>query len=151
MTSAHRFADEMFTCVGDLASLDTEVKQALCGTLESEGCWENLAHSLGLGILNTAFRLSPSPAKTLLDSYEVTHTDNTRSHTPASECSQKPGKRPLEDFVDKLLPVSPAGFRWNDQGAAGCSEVSRRVQSAERPGGGAARERGSAGHQRNKW
>uniref|UniRef100_A0A669C856 Nuclear factor kappa B subunit 1 n=1 Tax=Oreochromis niloticus TaxID=8128 RepID=A0A669C856_ORENI len=48
-----------------------EVKQALCGTLESEGCWENLAHSLGLGILNTAFRLSPSPAKTLLDSYEV--------------------------------------------------------------------------------
>uniref|UniRef100_A0A3P9B5D4 Nuclear factor kappa B subunit 1 n=1 Tax=Maylandia zebra TaxID=106582 RepID=A0A3P9B5D4_9CICH len=56
---------------GDLASLDTEVKQALCGTLESEGCWENLAHSLGLGILNTAFRLSPSPAKTLLDSYEV--------------------------------------------------------------------------------
>uniref|UniRef100_A0A668V985 RHD domain-containing protein n=1 Tax=Oreochromis aureus TaxID=47969 RepID=A0A668V985_OREAU len=56
---------------GDLANLDTEVKQALCGTLESEGCWENLAHSLGLGILNTAFRLSPSPAKTLLDSYEV--------------------------------------------------------------------------------
>ncbi|KAM7418223.1 hypothetical protein PAMA_017740 [Pampus argenteus] len=36
-----------------------------------QGCWENLAHSLGLGILNTAFRLSPSPAKTLLDSYEV--------------------------------------------------------------------------------
>uniref|UniRef100_A0AAX7UDL6 RHD domain-containing protein n=1 Tax=Astatotilapia calliptera TaxID=8154 RepID=A0AAX7UDL6_ASTCA len=71
MTSAHRFADDMFACVGDLASLDTEVKQALCGTLESEGCWENLAHSLGLGILNTAFRLSPSPAKTLLDSYEV--------------------------------------------------------------------------------
>lgn len=81
MTSAHRFADDMFACVGDLASLDTEVKQALCGTLESEGCWENLAHSLGLGILNTAFRLSPSPAKTLLDSYEVTHTHKTRSHT----------------------------------------------------------------------
>lgn len=52
-----------------------EVKQQLCGALESEGCWERLAHSLGLGILNTAFRLSPSPAKTLLDSYEVpTHT-----------------------------------------------------------------------------
>ncbi|XP_067454318.1 nuclear factor NF-kappa-B p105 subunit [Thunnus thynnus] len=56
---------------GDLASLNVEVKQAVCRTLESEGCWENLAHSLGLGILNTAFRLSPSPAKTLLDSYEV--------------------------------------------------------------------------------
>lgn len=30
-----------------------------------------LSHGLGLGILNNAFRLSPSPAKTLLDSYEV--------------------------------------------------------------------------------
>uniref|UniRef100_A0A3B4UT50 Nuclear factor kappa B subunit 1 n=1 Tax=Seriola dumerili TaxID=41447 RepID=A0A3B4UT50_SERDU len=56
---------------GDLASLVVEVKQDMCRALESEGCWENLAHSLGLGILNTAFRLSPSPAKTLLDSYEV--------------------------------------------------------------------------------
>ncbi|XP_045886209.1 nuclear factor NF-kappa-B p105 subunit [Micropterus dolomieu] len=56
---------------GDLASLDMEVKQEVCRALESEGCWENLAHGLGLGILNTAFRLSPSPAKTLLDSYEV--------------------------------------------------------------------------------
>ncbi|XP_028272683.1 nuclear factor NF-kappa-B p105 subunit [Parambassis ranga] len=56
---------------GDLASLDVEVKQKMCHALESEGFWENVAHSLGLGILNTAFRLSPSPAKTLLDSYEV--------------------------------------------------------------------------------
>ncbi|XP_039975538.1 LOW QUALITY PROTEIN: nuclear factor NF-kappa-B p105 subunit-like [Xiphias gladius] len=56
---------------GDLASLDVEVKQEVCRALESEGCWENLAHSLGLGILNTAFRLSASPAKTLLESYEV--------------------------------------------------------------------------------
>lgn len=56
---------------GDLSSLDVDVKQEVCRSLESEGCWENLAHSLGLGILNTAFRLSPSPAKTLLDSYEV--------------------------------------------------------------------------------
>ncbi|XP_041653722.1 nuclear factor NF-kappa-B p105 subunit [Cheilinus undulatus] len=55
----------------DLSSLDMEVRQEVCRSLESEGCWENLAHSLGLGILNTAFRLSPSPAKTLLDSYEV--------------------------------------------------------------------------------
>ncbi|KAF7651309.1 hypothetical protein LDENG_00112630 [Lucifuga dentata] len=56
---------------GDMASLSVEVKQAVCCSLESEGCWESLAHTLGLGILNTAFRLSPSPAKTLLDSYEV--------------------------------------------------------------------------------
>lgn len=50
------------------------MKLALCRALESEGCWEMLAHSLGLGILNTAFRLSPSPTKTLLDSYEVLPT-----------------------------------------------------------------------------
>uniref|UniRef100_A0A8C6NIB5 Nuclear factor kappa B subunit 1 n=1 Tax=Nothobranchius furzeri TaxID=105023 RepID=A0A8C6NIB5_NOTFU len=56
---------------GDLASLDMKVKQAVCSAVESEGCWENLAHSLGLGILNMAFRLSPCPTKTLLDSYEV--------------------------------------------------------------------------------
>uniref|UniRef100_A0A665UXM2 Nuclear factor of kappa light polypeptide gene enhancer in B-cells 1 n=1 Tax=Echeneis naucrates TaxID=173247 RepID=A0A665UXM2_ECHNA len=56
---------------GDLVSLDVEVKQDVCRALESEGCWESLSHSLGLGILNTAFRLSLSPAKTLLDSYEV--------------------------------------------------------------------------------
>uniref|UniRef100_A0A7N8YIS2 Nuclear factor of kappa light polypeptide gene enhancer in B-cells 1 n=1 Tax=Mastacembelus armatus TaxID=205130 RepID=A0A7N8YIS2_9TELE len=53
------------------SAVSEPVKQQLCRALESEGCWENLAHSLGLGILNTAFRLSPSPAKTLLDSYEV--------------------------------------------------------------------------------
>uniref|UniRef100_A0A8C6KHW1 Nuclear factor kappa B subunit 1 n=1 Tax=Nothobranchius furzeri TaxID=105023 RepID=A0A8C6KHW1_NOTFU len=58
-------------CIGDLASLDMKVKQAVCSAVESEGCWENLAHSLGLGILNMAFRLSPCPTKTLLDSYEV--------------------------------------------------------------------------------
>uniref|UniRef100_A0A672GKA5 Nuclear factor of kappa light polypeptide gene enhancer in B-cells 1 n=1 Tax=Salarias fasciatus TaxID=181472 RepID=A0A672GKA5_SALFA len=60
-----------FSHLCDLMSLDVEVKQAMCCSLESEGFWEGLAHSLGLGILNTAFRLSPSPAKTLLDSYEV--------------------------------------------------------------------------------
>uniref|UniRef100_A0A670IWF5 Nuclear factor NF-kappa-B p105 subunit n=1 Tax=Podarcis muralis TaxID=64176 RepID=A0A670IWF5_PODMU len=34
--------------------------------------WSMLAQKLGLGILNNAFRLSPSPSKTLLDNYEVT-------------------------------------------------------------------------------
>ncbi|XP_075993589.1 nuclear factor NF-kappa-B p105 subunit isoform X2 [Genypterus blacodes] len=56
---------------GDFASLSLDLKQALCGFVESEGCWESLAHSLGLGVLNTTFSLSPSPTKTLLDSYEV--------------------------------------------------------------------------------
>ncbi|KAK5603792.1 hypothetical protein CRENBAI_000941 [Crenichthys baileyi] len=74
---------------GDLSGLDIQVKQAVCRALETEGCWENLAHSLGLGILNTAFRLSPSPAKTLLDSYEVsggTISDLLTALRSAGEC-----------------------------------------------------------------
>uniref|UniRef100_A0A3Q4AM93 RHD domain-containing protein n=1 Tax=Mola mola TaxID=94237 RepID=A0A3Q4AM93_MOLML len=51
--------------------LDVQVKQQVTQALDTEGLWEIVAHGLGLGILNMAFRLSPSPAKTLLDSYEV--------------------------------------------------------------------------------
>ncbi|XP_053507296.1 nuclear factor NF-kappa-B p105 subunit isoform X2 [Ictalurus furcatus] len=57
---------------GDMQSLGAETKQALCRCLEeSAGGWESLAHTLRLGILINAFRLSPQPACTLLDSYEV--------------------------------------------------------------------------------
>ncbi|XP_038868217.1 nuclear factor NF-kappa-B p105 subunit-like isoform X2 [Salvelinus namaycush] len=57
---------------GDMQSLGSDTKRALCQALECpEGGWESLAHILGLGILNSAFRLSSSPASTLLDSYEV--------------------------------------------------------------------------------
>uniref|UniRef100_A0AAR2IMW3 RHD domain-containing protein n=1 Tax=Pygocentrus nattereri TaxID=42514 RepID=A0AAR2IMW3_PYGNA len=57
---------------GDMRSLSAETKQTLCQCLEeSPGGWESLAHALGLGILTNAFRLSPRPASTLLDSYEV--------------------------------------------------------------------------------
>ncbi|KAJ8335715.1 hypothetical protein SKAU_G00390570 [Synaphobranchus kaupii] len=57
---------------GDLQKLGQEVKQTLCHALEQPPqSWESLASVLGLGILNSAFRLSPSPAYTLLDSYEV--------------------------------------------------------------------------------
>ncbi|KAK7916228.1 hypothetical protein WMY93_011989 [Mugilogobius chulae] len=56
---------------GDMCSLEPSLKQEVCRALETERLWETLSHNLGLGILNSAFRLSPSPAKTLLDSYEV--------------------------------------------------------------------------------
>uniref|UniRef100_A0A8K9WR07 RHD domain-containing protein n=1 Tax=Oncorhynchus mykiss TaxID=8022 RepID=A0A8K9WR07_ONCMY len=56
----------------DMRSLGSDTKRALCQALECQGgSWESLANTLGLGILNSAFRLSPSPASTLLDSYEV--------------------------------------------------------------------------------
>uniref|UniRef100_A0A3Q2XCG0 Nuclear factor kappa B subunit 1 n=1 Tax=Hippocampus comes TaxID=109280 RepID=A0A3Q2XCG0_HIPCM len=56
---------------GDLQSLATSVKTTLSGAVANDACWENLADALGLGILKTAFRLSSDPAKTLIDSYEV--------------------------------------------------------------------------------
>uniref|UniRef100_A0A8C9SUK7 Nuclear factor kappa B subunit 1 n=1 Tax=Scleropages formosus TaxID=113540 RepID=A0A8C9SUK7_SCLFO len=47
-------------------------RRALCHALEQPtSTWEGLAQALGLGVLNSAFRLSASPAHTLLDSYEV--------------------------------------------------------------------------------
>lgn len=63
-----------------MRSLGSDTKRALCQALECQGgSWESLANTLGLGILNSAFRLSPSPASTLLDSYEVhTHYPNLR-------------------------------------------------------------------------
>ncbi|KAM4555286.1 nuclear factor NF-kappa-B p105 subunit [Odontesthes bonariensis] len=92
---------------GDLASLDVAAKQAVCSALESEGCWENLAHSLGLGILNMAFRLSPSPAKTLLDSYEVsggTVRDLLAGLRSVGEC----GALSVLEEALRLSPESPA-------------------------------------------
>lgn len=66
-----------------MQSLGAETKQALCKCLEeSPGGWESLAHTLRLGILTNAFRLSPRPACTLLDSYEV-HTPHTHTYDPS--------------------------------------------------------------------
>uniref|UniRef100_A0A8C7SFC1 RHD domain-containing protein n=1 Tax=Oncorhynchus mykiss TaxID=8022 RepID=A0A8C7SFC1_ONCMY len=68
---------------GDMQSLGSDTKRALCQALECpEDGWEMLAHILGLGILNSAFRLSSSPASTLLDSYEqCDKNNNTELHT----------------------------------------------------------------------
>uniref|UniRef100_A0A8C9W014 Nuclear factor kappa B subunit 1 n=1 Tax=Scleropages formosus TaxID=113540 RepID=A0A8C9W014_SCLFO len=52
--------------------LGEDTRRALCHALEQPtSTWEGLAQALGLGVLNSAFRLSASPAHTLLDSYEV--------------------------------------------------------------------------------
>lgn len=39
---------------------------------EPDKNWATLSQKLGLGVLNNAFRLSPTPPKTLMDNYEVT-------------------------------------------------------------------------------
>uniref|UniRef100_A0A8C9QXF4 Nuclear factor kappa B subunit 1 n=1 Tax=Scleropages formosus TaxID=113540 RepID=A0A8C9QXF4_SCLFO len=60
--------------------LGEDTRRALCHALEQPtSTWEGLAQALGLGVLNSAFRLSASPAHTLLDSYEVRWTPLGRS------------------------------------------------------------------------
>lgn len=59
---------------GDMKQLSEEAKLQLYKLLEipdPDRNWAMLAQKLGLGILNHAFRLSPAPAKTLMDNYEV--------------------------------------------------------------------------------
>ncbi|XP_060707636.1 nuclear factor NF-kappa-B p105 subunit-like [Hemiscyllium ocellatum] len=59
---------------GDLGQLNIEARLELCKLLEVPEPnlnWMALAQKLGLGILINAFKLSHSPAKTLLDNYEV--------------------------------------------------------------------------------
>ncbi|NXH41439.1 NFKB1 factor, partial [Dicaeum eximium] len=83
--------------------------------------WSTLAQKLGLGILNNAFRLSPSPSKTLLDNYEVSggtiqelitalrqmdHTEAIEIIQEALSISRRPS--PLEDSTEKALPSSSA-------------------------------------------
>lgn len=116
-------------CLGDLSSLDAKVKEKVCHALESEGCWEKLAHSLGLGILNTAFKLSPSPSKTLLDSYEVTCADThfqTQTQTNTN-------------LTLSCLCHRPAGLRRDSQWSTSCTEVSWEVQSSKHSRGDVAR------------
>uniref|UniRef100_A0A8C4UXP4 Nuclear factor NF-kappa-B p105 subunit n=1 Tax=Falco tinnunculus TaxID=100819 RepID=A0A8C4UXP4_FALTI len=81
--------------------------------------WSTLAQKLGLGILNNAFRLSPSPSKTLLDNYEVSGGTvqelitalRQMDHTEAIEIIQKALSIPqspshLEDNTAKALQSS---------------------------------------------
>ncbi|XP_078256387.1 nuclear factor NF-kappa-B p105 subunit-like [Rhinoraja longicauda] len=59
---------------GDVGQLDDESRLELCELLEQTQAglsWSSLAEKLGLGILINAFRLSPSPANSLLENYQV--------------------------------------------------------------------------------
>uniref|UniRef100_A0A670IWC7 Nuclear factor NF-kappa-B p105 subunit n=1 Tax=Podarcis muralis TaxID=64176 RepID=A0A670IWC7_PODMU len=73
--SKSKVASEDLLTQGNMKELKEDVKLQLYKLLEVPDLnknWSMLAQKLGLGILNNAFRLSPSPSKTLLDNYEVT-------------------------------------------------------------------------------
>ncbi|NXO71082.1 NFKB1 factor, partial [Phainopepla nitens] len=108
---------------GHLRELNENAKMQLYKLLEVPDPtknWSTLAQKLGLGILNNAFRLSPSPSKTLLDNYEVSggtiqelitalrqmdHTEAIEIIQEALSISRRPS--PLEDSPAKALPSSP--------------------------------------------
>uniref|UniRef100_A0A8C0BNF1 Nuclear factor NF-kappa-B p105 subunit n=1 Tax=Buteo japonicus TaxID=224669 RepID=A0A8C0BNF1_9AVES len=107
---------------GHLRELNESSKMQLYKLLElpdPKKNWSTLAQKLGLGILNNAFRLSPSPSKTLLDNYEVSggtvqeliaalrqmdHTEAIEIIQKALAISQSPPH--LEDNTTKALPSS---------------------------------------------
>uniref|UniRef100_A0A8C9TP06 Nuclear factor kappa B subunit 1 n=1 Tax=Scleropages formosus TaxID=113540 RepID=A0A8C9TP06_SCLFO len=70
--------------------LGEDTRRALCHALEQPtSTWEGLAQALGLGVLNSAFRLSASPAHTLLDSYEVRWTPLGRKEVGQLDCCMR--------------------------------------------------------------
>ncbi|CAM4657691.1 nuclear factor NF-kappa-B p105 subunit isoform X4 [Lepidochelys kempii] len=111
---------------GDMKKLNEDSKQQLYKLLEVPDVnknWCTLAQKLGLGILSNAFRLSPTPAKTLLDNYEVSGgtvkelVDALRlmEYTEAIEIIQKVLSIPLnqssnEDHAVKAPPSPPSAF-----------------------------------------
>ncbi|XP_005044950.1 PREDICTED: nuclear factor NF-kappa-B p105 subunit isoform X1 [Ficedula albicollis] len=107
---------------GHLRELNENSKMQLYKLLELPDPtknWSTLAQKLGLGILNNAFRLSPSPSKTLLDNYEVSGGTvqelitalRQMDHREAIEIIQEAlsishRSSPLEESTAKALPSS---------------------------------------------
>ncbi|NXL85091.1 NFKB1 factor, partial [Alectura lathami] len=118
---------------GHMGELNESSKRQLYKLLEAPDPsknWSTLAQKLGLGILNNAFRLSPSPSKTLLDNYKISGGTvqeliaalRQMDHTEAIEVIQKAlsisQRQPhQEDNTAEALPSSAApGFAKGETG-----------------------------------
>lgn len=97
---------DLLVSAGDMKQLSEEAKLQLYKLLEipdPDRNWATLAQKLGLGILNHAFRLSPAPAKTLMDNYEVSHS-LPPNHPAGPLCSLHGQDSPLPDGGKKTAP-----------------------------------------------
>uniref|UniRef100_Q04861-2 Isoform 2 of Nuclear factor NF-kappa-B p105 subunit n=1 Tax=Gallus gallus TaxID=9031 RepID=Q04861-2 len=118
---------------GPLRELNESSKQQLYKLLETPDPsknWSTLAEKLGLGILNNAFRLSPSPSKTLLDNYKISggtvqeliaaltqmdHTEAIEVIQKALSSSQRQSHQ--EDNTIEAFPsLSPTSFAKEETG-----------------------------------
>uniref|UniRef100_A0A8B9QM25 Nuclear factor NF-kappa-B p105 subunit n=1 Tax=Anas platyrhynchos TaxID=8839 RepID=A0A8B9QM25_ANAPL len=122
---------------GHVRELNESVKMQLCKVLEVQDPsknWFTLAQKLGLGILCNAFRLCPSPSRTLLDNYEVSggtieelsaalrqmgHTEAIEIIQNAQSISQRQPHQ--EDNTVEALSSSPPTFAKRD--TVGCIPV----------------------------
>lgn len=93
-------------------ALKQEVKQEVCRALDTAGLWETLSQSLGLGLLNNAFRLSTSPSTSLIDSYEVsggTVKELLTALSSVGDCAAltllKEALQPPEDTTEPVLEL----------------------------------------------
>uniref|UniRef100_A0A8C3GFC8 Nuclear factor NF-kappa-B p105 subunit n=1 Tax=Cairina moschata TaxID=8855 RepID=A0A8C3GFC8_CAIMO len=115
---------------GHVRELNESIKMQLCKVLEVRDPsknWFTLAQKLGLGILCNAFRLCPSPSRTLLDNYEVSggtieelsaalrqmgHTEAIEIIQNAQSISQRQPHQ--EDNTVEALSSSPSTFEKRD-------------------------------------
>ncbi|XP_064366608.1 nuclear factor NF-kappa-B p105 subunit isoform X2 [Dromaius novaehollandiae] len=98
---------------GHMRALNERSKMQLYKLLEApdpDKNWSTLAQKLGLGILNNAFRLSPSPSKTLLDNYEV--SGGTIQELIAA--LRQMGYTEAIEVIQKALPISQSQSRQED-------------------------------------
>ncbi|XP_032041859.1 nuclear factor NF-kappa-B p105 subunit isoform X2 [Aythya fuligula] len=118
---------------GHVRELNESVKMQLCKVLEVRDPsknWFTLAQKLGLGILCNAFRLCPSPSRTLLDNYEVSggtieelsaalrqmgHTEAIEIIQNAQSISQRQPHQE-DNTLEALLSSSPPTFAKRDTG-----------------------------------
>ncbi|XP_057649127.1 nuclear factor NF-kappa-B p105 subunit isoform X2 [Chionomys nivalis] len=80
----HVFTSDDILPQGDMKQLPEDTRIQLYKLLElpdPDKNWATLAQKLGLGILNSAFRLSPAPSKTFMDNYEMSCGTMTASVT----------------------------------------------------------------------
>uniref|UniRef100_A0A8B9BY55 Nuclear factor NF-kappa-B p105 subunit n=1 Tax=Anser brachyrhynchus TaxID=132585 RepID=A0A8B9BY55_9AVES len=116
---------------GHIRELNESIKMQLCKVLEGRDPsknWFTLAQKLGLGILCNAFRLCPSPSRTLLDNYEVSggtieelsaalrqmdHTEAIEIIQNAQSISQRQPHQE-DNTIEALLSSSPPTFAKRD-------------------------------------
>uniref|UniRef100_A0A8D0GV52 Nuclear factor NF-kappa-B p105 subunit n=1 Tax=Sphenodon punctatus TaxID=8508 RepID=A0A8D0GV52_SPHPU len=126
-----KVASEDLLTQGNMKELNEDAKLQLYTLLEVPDLdknWSTLAQKLGLGILNNAFRLSPTPSKTLLDNYEVSGgtvkelVDALRQmgYAEAIETIQKALSLPVsqssqERNTGKTRPLSPPADSVEEQ------------------------------------